>query len=1168
MHPKFLTPVLTPWSGPASSVLAVPVGGAGAFPLGIAKTFAQQFQGNKRTALVVSLMELLYAAASETRLNVFFVAVPEWSLFVEGKYALDIPDASVNFMLYYLMVIVFPTEDSEIVFKGVVGRLLSENLALTSQKAVSDVETEENELRKGPPGKRIFIETPRVRLCKGSLPHDVTSQLVFTDTTVLKEAIKATGVGMIDQLPADATLPDEVWTILSSHLCIDRVLTFLQPISGLKYPPWIRTLRLGGMQEFIIPEEIIKYKLVSTIPHVQGRDQLALFMLPGIISPARIAISDDFDVPMIGGDDGESLYVSSETRGVNFKDPSKLLSPLPAICSKMFRRLLRNAENPVAWSHVYRYCHKYMRMLFANPFVAGFPSIYRDLFSEIDRLRDRAKSDSLMNQFYKAQEFPENMSIVHHHVSLVIALLHSAGLRDNHVVVALAYLSASGSCRIFGGDSDITAFTGTAGKGKSNILNMISALVNDVSQYSMDASSARAITMPQNPIMVAGRLVGEAPQNGRITFTDDGGGAFQPGKGSHADKDGDAMKLTQASRGNVTYQVVNAVEDAQGNKSMKVQTRVVACKSSRFMAMNGNGGSDAGASRMQCFFVKSSVVAPGQSASAVCALDVNGVPDELESMFCANQLRNAEVSYYNALIAFGLANDASLALWQIFIIRALESPSAKEFVQELKILQSPRKVGSIVRNSLSLCNNKLFHLLETGGFADKFIGADTLKKCLFLQQANYASSEILALALSTALPVCNGASNIERDILRNIKDLIDFDVSAPYNPRTCRKSGQTWYILKCPTLPLLQQSIRDHMPEYEPVDVANKLADICKATVPKTTMQFLEKDGDRLIVHSGPLDRLFCTVELNVLAIMNTQLEELRTAYPLLHDVFPHDQTDTLLLIPNDLSYIFSRHANNPQIDDLGSEFEMGMALLHSNMVYGPAISVNTNRAVHARDIPKPASLPLHFPGTPVMHNCLAINLRALDAKNSDVSTGILGLIPCFESQTCMIATGKPNLPEVPETVSLKGLTESFIITNPHHISAHMRGFLPSNETSVVEKEFFGTDFEKIEIPPGPITELYLVYMRSFILWRMLPLRIARPDFISYYLKHGSIEGYRPYLPVRPYPSVLAPGVGTIYELFRLLALKMNAVGLVDDVIEALVPRVGAKRPFEDEDSE
>jgi hypothetical protein len=1109
----------------------------------------------------VSLLELLYAAASETRLDVFFVAVPEWTLFTEGKGALDTPDMSVNFFLYYIMLIVFPSEDSEIVFKGVVARMMGENNLLTTQKAVAEIESEDGE-RKGPPAKRVFIDTPRVKSSRGTLPSDSTSQLIFSDVLVLKEAIKACGVPFHEAVPADATLPEEIWTLLSTFLAVDKVMGSLQNIQGLAYPPWIKTVRLGGMSDFLFPEEITRTRLVSRVPHMTGKDQLALFMLPGIVSPKRIAVSDDFDVAIIGDSD-DTLYVSSETRGFSFKDPSQLLAPLPAICSKLFRRMLKNAPTPLIWSQIYRYCHKYMRMLFANPFVAGFPSIYRDLFSEIDRLRERAKADTLMAGFYRPQQIADGMGVVHHHVSLVIALLYSAGLRDNHVVVALAYLSASGSCRIFGGDSDITAFTGTAGKGKSNILNMISSLVNDVSQYSMDASSARAITMPQNPIYIAGRVVGEAPQNGRITFTDDGGGAFQPGKGSHADKDGDAMKLTQASRGNITYQVVNAVEDGHGNKKMKVETRMVACKSSRFMAMNGNGGSDAGASRMQCFFVKSSNVAPGQSASAVCALDVNGVPDELDSMYAANQLRNAEVSYYNALIAFGLANDASLALWQVFIIRALESSAARDFVQELKILQSPRKVGAIVRNSLSLCNNKMFHLLETCGFAEKFIGGDTLKKFIWMQQVNYASTEILALALSTALPVCNGASNIERDILRHMKDLIEFETSAPFGPRTCRRSGQTFYILKCMTVPLLQQSIRDHMPEYEPVDVANKLADVCKGMVRGTTMQVIEKDGDRLICFSGILDGIFGAVEMNVLSIINQQLSDLRVAYPNLHDVFPHDQNDQYILIPADLTYIFSRHANNPLINDLGNEFEMGMALLHMNTVYGAAMMSNANRMVHARDIPKPASLPLHFPGTAVMHGCLAINLRSLDARNSDVSTGILSLIPCFQTQTCMIATGKADAPSMPETVTLKALVDPFIVTNPHHVKAHMRGLLPSTETSVVEKEFFGTEFETIEIPPGPITELYLVYMRSFILWHMLPLEISRPDFIAYYMKNPSMDGFVPYLPVAPETPPPA-GTGTIFALFTQLAVKMAAAGLVDDVIRALVPRSDLKRRAEE----
>jgi hypothetical protein len=271
-------------------------------------------------------------------------------------------------------------------------------------------------------------------------------------------------------------LPDQIWTELVAVLSFRNVVSKLQQVPGLKYPPFVQDLKAPFRDEFAPPMSLVQYKLIYQLPYTNGKDQLALFMLPGIINPARTAINDDFDVAMIG-ESTDTLYVASETRGFSFKDPSKLLSPLPAICSKLFRQLLRLAETPEDWNHVYRYCHKYMRMLFANPFVAGFPSIYRDLFTEIDRLKAKRASDKLMDNFYGARTVASNTGVVHHNVELVIALLHAAGLRDNHVVVALAYLSASGSCRIFGGDSDITAFTGTAGKGKSNILNMISVLV-------------------------------------------------------------------------------------------------------------------------------------------------------------------------------------------------------------------------------------------------------------------------------------------------------------------------------------------------------------------------------------------------------------------------------------------------------------------------------------------------------------------------------------------------------------------------------------------------------------------------------------------------------------------------------------------------------------------
>ena len=112
MHHKFLLPCETAPAESAYNVVAVPIGGAGVFPLGIGKTFAQQFVGNRRANNVLSLAELLYAAGCESRLNMYFVALPEWRLFSDNNFTLDTPETTNNFMLYYILLIVFPTEDA------------------------------------------------------------------------------------------------------------------------------------------------------------------------------------------------------------------------------------------------------------------------------------------------------------------------------------------------------------------------------------------------------------------------------------------------------------------------------------------------------------------------------------------------------------------------------------------------------------------------------------------------------------------------------------------------------------------------------------------------------------------------------------------------------------------------------------------------------------------------------------------------------------------------------------------------------------------------------------------------------------------------------------------------------------------------------------------------
>lgn len=1172
MPPRLLEPVLLPLELDCTTVLAVPIGGNGAFPLGIAKTFAQQFTGNKRCSRVISLAELLFAAASEARISVFFLALPEWRLFKDGKYTLDTPETTFNFMLYYVMIIVFPTEDSEIVYKGIVAKLITENSAIINPtQSQNDNEDEDGEAprKKFTPRTKGPIETPRIKIFRAHIPPDAATQLSITDIHTFKEAVEATGVPTNQHLPDSDTLADELWILLANRLSIDAVLDSLQKIKGLLYPPWISQLNLKGSAIFQMHAEILKFKLIYKVPCSSGKDQLATFMLPGIINPARISQDDNFDVPMIGESLRDTLYVASDTRGSSFKNPLKLVSPLSTVCSEIFGRLLRLAPDPLEWSYTYRYLCKYLTMLFSNPYVAGFPSVYRDLYNEIDRLRAKELTDPIMKAFYAPRRIPANVGVLHHQVQLICVVLFLAGMRENLIPTALGFFNSTGSCRIHGGDSDITAFTGTAGKGKSNILNMISALMNEASQYSMDASSARAITMPSNPIMIGGKMVGEAYQRGRCTFTDDGGGTFNNPSGAKSDDVGAALKLVAATKGVISYQVICPNEDANGTVTNKIQTRMTACKGATFTAMNGNKGSSAGATRMQEYFIGTSKVPAAQTASAVCALDIMCSPPEIESMYAANQLRNALVCFDNALDAFGLKQEGSLCLLQVFIVHALENPAARAFPKERQILEKPRQIGSIVRTSLNLANNKAWHILKTCGFEEAFIGNNKLLTMMWMQQANYVSTEVIALAVSSSLPCCNGIGNVDREIYRQIKELIEFNTLPPHEPRTTRKGGKSYYYLSCPTLALLQQSIRDHLPDYEPVDVANKLAIICKTTVPTKKQQYLDKDGDRLIFYAKALDSVFSALECNVLNIYQTLIASLRAANPLLHDCFPHDTTDEFILIPQDQCYQISKHAGNNDITELGDEFEKGISLLKHNIVAGKgkALATNTTQSVHPRDIAKPAQLSHHFPGTPILVNCTAINIKALSAGDNDLATGFLQFIPCFRDELCMIATCKAGAPTIPETVLLTAHTEPYLVSNPMYLASHLR-MIGTTETSVVEKEFFGCSYKQLEIPPGPITELYMLYTRVFVLNRQVPLEISRPDFIQHFLRYN-VDPEFPYVPYLPEPFLSAiplnPQTATIYMLFVDLAQKIKDAGLTDAIIEHLLSNNRKRKHNENE---
>ena len=1147
MPPKFLKAVKNDFSLPASNVVALPIGGAGFFPLGLAKTFADQFAGNRQVCLVLSLAELLYAAATELRIPVVMIALPEWRLFVEGLFVLDTPESSTNFMLYYLLLIVFPNEDKEILFGAVVARLMEENASIHEKQAPS--EEPSNEFKRP---RLASIDTPRVKVVR-SLPFDVATQLQISDFQILKDAITASGMPILE-LPEQEQRPVEIWQLLSNCLGLDQVMKNLLPVQGLCYPPWTNLIKHRLNSNFHLPEHITKYELVSLIPPHQGKDQLSQFMLPGMKNLARSEFDSSFDVPMIGGD-GQDSYVPSETRGFSFRDPSKLLSPLPRTVGSIFKRLLRLAPDAIQWAHVYKYCHKYLRLLFTNPYVAGFPSVYRDLFMAIAGLEDKARSDLLMTNFYKSRHVEPNTSIVTHIISQIVALLHSAGMRDNHIVVAVVYMTTTGSCRFVGGDSEITAFTGTAGKGKSMMLKYVSWLTAETLQYIMDAASARAQTIPLNPITVAGRLVGEAPHNGRIMFMDEGAKALSTTKGSRADSDGDAMRKTAATKGALFYQVSTPVEDARGNKTMTVQTRAVQCQGQRLLSSNGQDGDEAADSRTTPFYIKNSTLAPSQTASAICALDVFNPSLEHESMFAANQLRHAKVAFYNAYIAFGLADDPSVVLWLLTILHGLDSPQGKEFPQELKILQSARKINKVIRCSLSITIFAQFHLLDTLGFAEAFIGNDMLKRLMFIQESSHVTPEIIALALSSAMPVCNGNANIEATIFRQVKNLIEFENVTPYSPKTVTMSGHRYYVLKVPNDKVLEQTVFDRMPEYERIDAKKIFDAICKTNVgPKLRgMNILQHDKEgRPLFFADPLDKVLASVEINVLEIMRTRISSIRNNYPTQHDVFPHDIKDAYLVIGPDFTNMFTRHSNDPSIVLLGNEFDMGLALLETNMSTGQrAIRTCASIYIHPRDQIIPTHCAGHFSAHTILHGCTAIDLKILQPSQSTLSTGFLQLIPCFRDQQCMIATGKDTAPDEPEMVTLRSITSPFIISNPLCNTKHTNN-LPAFASTGVEAAFFGTTYSHIEIPPGDITELYLIYTRTFQLCRKAPMQISRPDFIAHFLAKTG-QPYRPYLP-EPYRVLNTdPNTTTIYKLFKALAVRMHAAGIEDEITRHLL---------------
>lgn len=1222
---KYLTVLTDPTPVPYKHVLALQIPGHGAFPPGTAVSFADQFVGHLPSSQVVRAIEFCHFLGQRTGIKMLMYTVPEYRLFKENGYKLDTPQGRVNNLIicYYLVLVVDANDEDQ-----VIKRLFQ---TIVENRATADAYTDPGD-KPGPGFKR----TKRGKF-RDDVNQTTASQITITTINELNAALSF----VCDAMPhrIDTTVPDEVvWNTIANSMSFYTLMGSPPIDPAFEFPPWLNRHALFDISEkerkLMFPAEALKYGLISVVPssaYAVMPDSLSQYVLPSFISPAtRARLFPEpasnigpirFKRPLIGTStsslaqtitEGNEVYTSSLSCGAPFADVEGLLEPVPVTCKRLFTNLMRlNRDDHARWKSAFQYAIAYKDFLLSLPALGGSPSVYHDLYEESAELTARINSSTELLACYtgKNQRITKH-SIFFHKLSTMASIYYMDGMRSpNFIVTALATIQTQGASRMGGQNSSFLSFNGPPSAGKSTIIATMSYGMPKCAQVREDYRTARALTIPINPILVNGILTGEGVGNYKTKFAEDGTGQFVESSGNNKDPAGDALKLIAATSKIISSSKV--VQDAETGRHILERSNVGA-RSDMVSACNGDRGSDGGKSRSDILYTHAPKATPGNSVSSVVPMDLHGKSDEMMGYYATLQLQACLNQLYNANIAYGLANEPSMVLYTIFNIRLLQHRRELSHTEEFRILASPRVVDRCTR-SIATYAITLNHTLRTMGFDEVltekgFNETDDDVNTRILSWSNmhsYSSTEMMLMSVAKVLPSFTGSRDQALEILKFIKnDCIKYD---QHNDPVVREIGGVQrYQLIDTSRQALEERLLQHFPECQDTNIIESWRKLCQASIRGVTdrKQAMETDGDALLFACSTLDDVVCDCEARALCLLAAHYSDLqsglviygvsiaertaemssaaRAAYlrtnPVPADVFPHDRNNEYILVGHEADILYpASSACRPEIQNMGVAYDRAIKLLSHNCILGndkPVIQFFTSADVAEKDqrilnmltittaTKYEANLQNYFREEAVMTEAMGINIAMLkraadgDSWTSVDNTPFYNLVPCFFEQDGTLATGEVDKPQVPMTIKLSPFQEPFIVPNPL-VYKNQGGLRFLGLMKEADRMFFGTDATHIQIPPGPITETFIVYLRAFYYMHQLPLIQSLPWFVHQWIESKiNDEPFqpRPFIPTMVEQEVaLDAGTTTIYSMFRKLALEMRAAGLDDPVIAHLI---------------
>ena len=300
----------------------------------------------------------------------------------------------------------------------------------------------------------------------------------------------------------------------------------------------------------------------------------------------------------------------------------------------------------------------------------------------------------------------------------------------------------------------------------------------------------------------------------------------------------------------------------------------------------------------------------------------------------------------------------------------------------------------------------------------------------------------------------------------------------------------------------------------------------------------------------------------------------------------PRDDTDQYLLFNQNVAFeeLDYKYTHVHSIRAMGTAWPEALQLLSRNTAVGaPGVVLRGPIKVHpadqyrsfhhficnpegrlpGQDFDPNVNFKVLFDQGPTLEVFKAVNIHLLRECTGQLPAHrtqgheVFRYVPALRDMVCVVACGQPDSPQIPQTTHLKASTSSIRLQNPWFATPLDRLYMGMPAPDGPDRAFLDSRYKEIDIQPGWLFELLMVYMRAFMLLGALPLECARPDYreqwTQCYIQQRPFV-YQAFVP-KPFErdKALEPHVVTDFQIFKDLANQMQMAGLTDATLRRVL---------------